>query len=161
MARPNLTVWTNRLVERLHFGPHGELASCDVVDARGRPVAQVEVGRELVLSTGSLGNVQILHRSGVGPAEFLEPVGIPVVHPLDGVGRNLQDHLQLRLVFRVSNTRTLNTLAASWLGRARIGLDYLLWRTGPLSAAPSQLGAFCHTDRILHDDRSPATQVNK
>jgi choline dehydrogenase len=80
--------------------------------------------------------------AGVGPAERLQRLGVPVRQDAPGVGANLQDHLQIRAVFSVKHTRTLNTLANSLWGKARVGLEYLLHRTGPMSMAPSQLGAF-------------------
>jgi choline dehydrogenase len=94
------------------------------------------------MAAGSIGTPQLLQASGVGPAKVLGPLGIPLVHDLPGVGQNLQDHLQLRMIYRIEGARTLNTLANSWLGKARIGLEYLLTRRGPMSMAPSQLGVF-------------------
>jgi choline dehydrogenase len=94
------------------------------------------------MAAGAIGTPQLLQASGIGPAEVLGPLGIPLTHELPGVGQNLQDHLQLRMIYRVEGTRTLNTLANSWLGKARIGLEYLLTRRGPMSMAPSQLGVF-------------------
>ena len=73
-------------------------------------------------------------------------MGIPVVHALEGVGANLQDHLQMRMGFRVSNIRTLNERSQSLFNKALMGLEYLLFRSGPLSMAPSQMGAFAHSD---------------
>jgi choline dehydrogenase len=98
--------------------------------------------REVVMAAGAIGTPQILQASGLGPAKVLGPLGIPLVHDLPGVGQNLQDHLQLRMIYRIEGARTLNTLANSWLGKARIGLEYLLTRRGPMSMAPSQLGVF-------------------
>ena len=90
--------------------------------------------------------VQILELSGIGDADLLRQRGITPVHHLSGVGANLQDHLQIRTVYMVKNARTLNTLASSWWGKAMIGMEYLLKRTGPMSMAPSQLGAFTRSD---------------
>ena len=95
-----------------------------------------------MLSAGSIGSVQILERSGIGQGPRLQELGIPVIHDLPGVGENLQDHLQLRMIFQVSGIKTLNTMANHWLGKAKIGLEYLLKRSGPMSMAPSQLGLF-------------------
>src|SRR5690606_35640941 len=105
-----------------------------------------EVQGELLLASGAIGSPQLLQLSGVGPGELLQDLGIAVVHALPGVGENLQDHLQLRLVYKVENTRTLNEDANRLLGRVRMGLQYLLFRRGPLTMAPSQLGAFAKSD---------------
>jgi choline dehydrogenase len=106
----------------------------------------VNAAREVLLSAGSIGSPQLLELSGVGAAKRLQALGIPLVKDLPGVGENLQDHLQIRAVFRVQNTRTLNTRASSLWGKALIGLEYLLKRSGPMSMAPSQLGAFTRSD---------------
>jgi len=93
-----------------------------------------------------VGSPAILQRSGVGPASLLQSLGIAVQHELPGVGENLQDHLQIRSVYKVQGARTLNTLANSLWGKAKIGLEYALKRSGPMSMAPSQLGAFTRSD---------------
>ena len=95
-----------------------------------------------MLAAGAIGTPQLLQLSGIGPAALLHEHGIEVRHDLAGVGENLQDHLQIRAVFAVAGARTLNTLARSLVGKARIGLQYLLTRSGPMSMSPSQLGAF-------------------
>jgi choline dehydrogenase len=102
----------------------------------------VTASREVLLSAGSIGSPQLLQLSGIGPAPLLQQHGIPVVRDLPGVGENLQDHLQIRAVFKVQGVQTLNTLANSWWGKTKIGLEYALKRSGPMSMAPSQLGAF-------------------
>src|SRR5690349_24237751 len=99
-----------------------------------------------VLAAGSIGSPQILQLSGIGPATLLREHGIAVAHELKGVGENLQDHLQLRMAFRVKNVRTLNERANTLTGKISMGLEYLLFRTGPLTMAPSQLGAFTRSD---------------
>lgn len=106
----------------------------------------VKVRGEAVLSAGSIGSVGILERSGIGDPEHLRHAGIPVSHARKGVGGNLQDHLQLRAVYRVTGARTLNETYHSLIGRARMGLDYALFRRGPLTMAPSQLGIFARSD---------------
>ena len=98
--------------------------------------------KEVILSAGAIGSVQILERSGVGKGDILEKAGLSVAKELPGVGENLQDHLQLRLVFGVENVATLNTQANSVIGQAKIGLQYITTGTGPMASAPSQLGAF-------------------
>ncbi len=109
-------------------------------------MVEVKASREVILSAGSIGSVQILELSGIGDAELLRQRGVTPVHHLPGVGANLQDHLQIRTVYKVKNARTLNTLANSLWGKAMIGAEYLLQRTGPMSMAPSQLGAFTKSD---------------
>jgi choline dehydrogenase len=101
-----------------------------------------EAKKEVLLSAGSIGSVQILERSGIGSATHLNKLGIQVQSDLPGVGENLQDHLQLRMIYRVNGIPTLNTKANSLWGKALIGLEYVLKRSGPMSMAPSQLGAF-------------------
>ena len=98
--------------------------------------------REIILCAGSIGSPGILQRSGIGPRPLLERLGITVQHELSGVGGNLQDHLQLRLIFKLSKARTLNQVANSLWGKIGMGLRYAYDRSGPLAMAPSQLGAF-------------------
>jgi choline dehydrogenase len=98
--------------------------------------------REVILSAGSIGSPQLLQLSGIGPAGLLKEHGIPVQADLPGVGANLQDHLQIRAVFKLNNAKTLNTMVGNLRGKALIALEYALKRTGPMSMAPSQLGAF-------------------
>ena len=105
-----------------------------------------EARRETLLCAGAIGSPQILQLSGIGPGELLQRHGIAVARDLPGVGENLQDHLQLRMAFKVHNAKTLNTMANSWFGKMGIGLEYLLKRSGPMSMAPSQLGAFARSD---------------
>jgi len=137
--RPNLTVLTGALTKRLC------LEGKRVTGVEFIREGQVHIARaqqEVVMAAGAIGTPQILQASGIGPAGVLAPLGVPLVHDLPGVGQNLQDHLQLRMIYRVEGTRTLNTLANSLLGKAWIGLEYLLTRRGPMSMAPSQLGVF-------------------
>ena len=101
---------------------------------------------EVILASGSIGSPQLLQLSGIGPADLLRQHGIAVRHELAGVGENLQDHLQIRTVFKVSNTPTLNERANRLMGRMGMGLEYFLMRRGPLTMAPSQLGAFARSD---------------
>ena len=102
--------------------------------------------REILLAAGSIGSPQLLQLSGIGPGELLQAHGIAVSHDLPGVGENLQDHLQIRTVYKVENTVTLNQRYASLLGKAAMGLEYFLFKTGPLTMPPSQLGAFARSD---------------
>jgi choline dehydrogenase len=146
--RPNLTVWTESQVQRLTLarGADGVQRCTGAEVRRGAETVTVSAAREVVLSAGSIGSVQILQLSGIGPAAVLQAAGVAVQHDLPGVGENLQDHLQIRSVYQIQGADTLNVLASSWWGKARIGLEYLLKRSGPMSMAPSQLGAFTKSD---------------
>src|SRR5205807_5669389 len=95
---------------------------------------------------GSIGSTQLLHRSGIGPVQWLAPLGIATVLDRQGVGRNLQDHLQQRAIYKVEGIKTLNETYYSLIGRGLMGLDYALRRRGPLTMAPSQLGIFTRSD---------------
>ena len=102
--------------------------------------------QETLVCAGAIGSPQILQLSGIGPAALLQQHGVSIVIDALGVGENLQDHLQLRMVFKVAGVKTLNTMANSLLGKLRIGVEYALNRSGPMSMAPSQLGAFTRSD---------------
>ena len=106
-------------------------------------------GREVILCSGAIGTPQLLQLSGIGAPELLQSNGITVRHSLPGVGQNLQDHLQLRTIYKVKNVRTLNDFAHKLTGKIQIGLEYLLNRSGPMSMAPSQLGAFVKSDPAM------------
>ena len=139
LSRPNLTVWTESQVEKLDI----QDLSCEGVwvNRAGRTV-QVTAVKEVVSCAGAIGTPQILQLSGIGPKALLEQHGIEVKLDSPGVGQNLQDHLQIRAVYKVKNVKTLNTMANSLVGKAKIGLEYVFKRSGPMSMAPSQLGAF-------------------
>ena len=139
LNRPNLTLATNALVDRVIVD---DKKVAGISYRRDGQSFEVTARGEVVLSSGSIGSVQILQRSGVGPAQWLKHAGVDVVHPLEGVGRNLQDHLQQRAIYKVSNAKTLNETYHSLIGRAFMGLEYALFRRGPLTMAPSQLGIF-------------------
>lgn len=143
-GRPNFEMWTSAQVKRLmiEVQPDGSRRCTGVEVWNGQEMVTATADREVALCAGSIGSPQILQLSGIGPAQLLRQHGIDVVHDLPGVGANLQDHLQIRAVFKVNGVATLNTLANSWLGKAKIGLEYALKRSGPMSMAPSQLGAF-------------------
>jgi choline dehydrogenase len=147
-GRPNFELWTKAQVSKLLIEqqPDGHKRCTGVQVWSGMEMVEVKATREVILSAGSIGSVQILELSGIGDAELLRQRGITPVHHLPGVGANLQDHLQIRTVYKVRNARTLNTLANSWWGKAMIGAEYLFKRTGPMSMAPSQLGAFTKSD---------------
>jgi choline dehydrogenase len=143
-ARPNFTMWTHRQVTRVNIAaqPDGSRRCTGAQVWDGRQMVTVQAAREVILCAGSIGSPQILQLSGVGPADLLHANGIDVVVDAPGVGANLQDHLQIRAVYKIAGAPTLNVLASSLHGMAKIGLEYLLRRTGPMSMAPSQLGAF-------------------
>lgn len=148
LRRPNLTVWTGAQVMRLCIarGADGRLRCDGAQVKREGQTVRVHATREVVLSAGAIGSPQLLQLSGLGPGALLQQHGIEVMQDTPGVGANLQDHLQIRAVFRVAGAKTLNTLAGSWWGRAAIGAEYLWRRSGPMSMAPSQLGAFTRSD---------------
>lgn len=146
--RENLTIWTEAQVEKLAFEKdrEGTLRCVGAkVHREGKPVP-VTAKKEVVLSAGAVNSPQILQLSGIGPAALLKEHGIDVVLDQPFVGENLQDHLQIRAVFKVKGTSTMNTLANSVVGKAKIGLEYLFKRSGPMSMSPSQLGAFTRSD---------------
>ncbi|PSS57280.1 GMC family oxidoreductase [Pseudomonas sp. BBP2017] len=139
LKRPNLTVLTDVLVDQVIL----DAGRASAVRARLQGNwQQFSARREIILCAGSVGSPGILQRSGIGPRSLLESLGITVRHELPGVGGNLQDHLQLRLIYQVSGARTLNQVANSAWGKLGMGLRYLYDRSGPLAMAPSQLGAF-------------------
>ncbi len=148
MRRPNFTLWTQCQVSQLllETQPDGSQRCTGAQVWNGRNMVAVHASREVVLCAGAIGSPHILQLSGIGPAAVLRQHGIGVKVDLPGVGANLQDHLQIRTVFKVQGVKTLNTLANSLWGKARIGLEYLLKRSGPMSMAPSQLGAFTRSD---------------
>ena len=139
MHRPNLKVMTGALGKKLCVD--GKRVTGIEFDLAGE-ACFADAKIETLLSAGSIGSTQILQLSGIGSAAHLQSLGIPIAHELPGVGENLQDHLQLRMAFKVQNVVTMNQIANSWLGKARIGLEYLFFKTGPLTMAPSQLGVF-------------------
>ena len=152
-ARPNFELWTSAHVAQLRIStdPDGQrrCTGVEVSTSRGRLTANAK--HAVILSAGAIGSPHILQLSGIGDAALLKQHGVAPVVDLPGVGRNLQDHLQIRSVFKVKGVTTLNTLANSWWGKAKIGMEYVFKRSGPMSMAPSQLGAFT---------RSSADQVH-
>ncbi len=137
--RANLRIETDVLVEKVLFR---NKSAVGVRFRQGERVLEVHAKGEVILSAGSIGSAQLLQLSGVGPADWLGEHNIAVELDKPGVGRNLQDHLQQRAIYRVSGVRTLNETYHSLKGRALMGLEYALFRTGPLTMAPSQLGIF-------------------
>ena len=147
-GRPNFEMWTSAQVSRLVLETQADGSQrCTGVQVwTGQEMVTARATKEVVLCAGAIGSPQILQLSGIGPAPLLRQHGIDVKVDLPGVGANLQDHLQIRTVFKVSGVATLNTLANSTWGKARIGLEYLFKQSGPMSMAPSQLGAFTRSD---------------
>ena len=143
MARSNLTVLTE-----------AQAKTIVIEDKRARGVEfwqrgalrRAEAAGEVILAAGAIGSPQILQLSGVGPAGVLSEFGIEVRHALSGVGENLQDHLQIRTVYKVRNTKTLNEQANNLIRRIGMGIEYFLLKRGPLTMAPSQLGCFAKSD---------------
>jgi len=146
-ARPNLTIVTEAHVQKLLFDEASGKRRCTGIQVETkRGVETFSASREVLLSAGSIGSPQILQLSGVGNGELLKERGVAPVHELSGVGENLQDHLQVRTIYKVNNTVTLNQRVNSLFGLAAMGIEYFLLKTGPLTMPPSQLGAFAKSD---------------
>jgi choline dehydrogenase len=143
LQRPNLRLEKHVLVDRLIIE---QGRAVGVLFESGGEAIEARTRGEVVLCAGSIGSIQVLHRSGVGPSEWLSPLAIPVLFDKQGVGRNLQDHLQQRAIYKVYGIRTLNETYWSLMRRGLMGLDYALRRRGPLTMAPSQLGIFTRSD---------------
>jgi choline dehydrogenase len=146
-GRPNLTIMTGCHVEKLlvEQGEQGPVCR-GVVFTGGGTQWRADATRETILTAGAVGSPQLLQLSGIGPAALLREHGITPVLDAPGVGDNLQDHLQLRMVFKVDGVKTLNILSSNWYGKMKIGMEYALFQSGPMSMAPSQLGAFARSD---------------
>ncbi|MBX3620558.1 MAG: GMC family oxidoreductase N-terminal domain-containing protein [Rhizobacter sp.] len=145
LDRDNLQVWTGAHISRVLFDDAGDArraTGVEVLPHGGGTPVQAHARGEVILATGAVNTPQLLQLSGIGAGSLLQHHGIEVRHHLPGVGGNLQDHLQIRAVYGVSGVRTLNTQANSLWGKALIGLEYALMRSGAMSMAPSQLGAF-------------------
>ncbi len=143
LKRANLRLEKNVLVDRL-IVEQGRATG--VLFDRDGEVFEARTRGEVILSAGAIGSIQVLHRSGIGPADWLSPLGITSILDLPGVGRNLQDHLQQRAIYKVFGVRTLNETYYSLVRRGLMGVDYALRRRGPLTMAPSQLGIFTRSD---------------
>lgn len=145
--RGNLDIMTGCHVKRLRIesGAQGKVCTGVEFTGGGREWF-AEASRETLLTAGAVGSPQILQLSGIGPAALLQQYRIPVAVDAPGVGENLQDHLQLRMVFKIKGAKTLNMMAGNWFGKMKIGMEYAINRSGPMSMAPSQLGAFTRSD---------------
>ena len=163
--RPNLTVYTQTQALRLLMDdqvPEDQRRGAWTTAQqrvtglrllRGGQIVDVRARREVILSAGAIGSPHLMQVSGLGPAGLLAQHQVPVAVDLPGVGENLQDHLQLRTVYRVRGAPTVNTLYRNWISRAGMGLQYLLLRSGPMTMPPSTLGAFAKSDPSLGKSR--------
>jgi len=142
LSRPNLRLETSVEIERVTI-EHGRATG--ILFRRNGQLHHARASREAILAAGAIGSPKLLQLSGIGDPERLTDAGIAVRHALPGVGANLQDHLQIRPVYKVSGVRTLNSDYANIFKRAKMGWDYLLFRKGPLTMAPSQMGAFARS----------------
>ena len=142
LDRPNLRLETGIHVEEVEIV---EGRAAGILFTRGGERFRASASRSVVLSAGAVNTPLLLERSGIGDGEHLARLGIAVKHHAPGVGENLQDHLQIRPVYKVSGVRSLNTDYANLLKRAWMGLEYGLFRKGPLTMAPSQVGAFARS----------------
>jgi len=145
--RSNLTIVTEAVVNKLNFSTeNGNLTATgvDVTTPEGRQTWHA--GNEVILSAGAIASPQLLQLSGVGPGQLLQQHGIAINKEIKGVGGNLQDHLQVRIIYKVDNTVTLNQRARTPWGMAAMGLEYMFRKTGPMTMPPSQLGAFYKSD---------------
>ncbi|KLO26004.1 choline dehydrogenase [Mycobacterium nebraskense] len=159
--RPNLTVYTQTQALRLLMDDqvHEDQRRGAWTTAQQRVnglrllrdghIVHVRARREVILSAGAIGSPHLMQVSGLGPAGLLAQHQVPVTVDLPGVGENLQDHLQLRTIYRVRGAPTVNTLYRNWISRAGMGLQYLLLRSGPMTMPPSTLGAFAKSDPAL------------
>jgi len=143
LDRANLTLITKAHVRKVLIEGRRATGIDMVVDGQGEGAAKAT--KAVILAAGSIGSPQLLQLSGIGPAGVLRELGIPVVLDAPGVGANLHDHLQIRMMWKVDGP-TLNERANRWLGKAGMALEYFLFHTGPLTMPPSQLGAFARSD---------------
>jgi choline dehydrogenase-like flavoprotein len=141
--RRTLRIETGVLADRVVFEGNRAVGVRFWQDGR---LVEARAQKEVILSAGAIGSVGILHRSGIGPPAWLNDLGVPVTKAMEGVGRNLQDHLQLRCMYRLSGARTLNETYHNLFWRACMGLEYALLRRGPLSMAASTMAIFTRSD---------------
>jgi choline dehydrogenase len=153
-SRPNLDVRTGAHATRVRFD--GRRARGVVYRREGRDV-EANARREVILAAGALQSPQLLQLSGIGPPALLRRFGIDVVHALPGVGENLQDHLQARMIFRCARPITTNDALATWRGKLRIGVDFVFRRRGPMAVGINQGGLFA---RAMPDATRPDVQFH-
>ena len=142
-SRKNLTIITNTQISKLVFSDK-KVIGVDCIQSKGQPNKTIYANHEVILSAGAISSPQILQLSGIGDEKHLTKLGVNVIHNNPAVGKNLQDHLQVRMVFK-TNTRTLNDELNTWWKKALIGLQYALFRTGPLTLSASQVYIFTNT----------------
>lgn len=152
--RPNLRILTEAQAACVQFT---QGRACGVIVRRGGRDRLIRAKAGVVLAAGALQSPQLLMLSGIGPADHLSSLGIPVVRDVPAVGENLQDHLQLRAIYRCSKPITTNDALSSWHGRARLGLEWLFRRTGPLAVGINQGAIFC---RVLEGAETPDAQYH-
>ena len=141
--RKNLTIITNTQVSKVLF-KNKKAIGVQCIESNANKDQNIYANSEVIISAGSISSPQILQLSGIGDEQHLKGLGINVIHNNPAVGKNLQDHLQVRMVFK-TNTRTLNDELNTWWKKALIGLQYMLFRTGPLTLSASQVYAFTNT----------------
>ncbi|MDB4025785.1 GMC family oxidoreductase N-terminal domain-containing protein [Candidatus Thioglobus sp.] len=142
-SRENLTIITNTQISKLVFSDK-KVIGVECIQSKGQPNKTIYANHEVILSAGAISSPQILQLSGIGDKKHLTKLGVNVIHNNPAVGKNLQDHLQVRMVFK-TNTRTLNDELNTWWKKALIGLQYALFRTGPLTLSASQVYIFTNT----------------
>ncbi|MDZ4058047.1 MAG: GMC family oxidoreductase N-terminal domain-containing protein, partial [Polynucleobacter sp.] len=152
--RPNLTIFTDSQVMRVIFEKKRAVA---VELMRNGEKQTIRANKEIILSAGALQSPQILQLSGIGPETLLREFNIPVIHDLPGVGENLQDHLQYRLIYELNQPISTNVQLSSLIGKAMMGLDWLLFRGGPLSIGINQGGLFT---KVMPSSTSPDIQFH-
>jgi choline dehydrogenase len=152
--RSNLTILTNSQVSKVIF-ENKKAVGVEFIQQGSKKT--IRSNKEVILSAGAIQSPQILQLSGVGPAKLLQEFNIPVVHDLPGVGENLQDHLQFRLIYELNQPISTNIQLSSWFGQLKMGLDWLLFRGGPLSIGINQGGLFT---RVMKDSKTPDIQFH-
>ena len=152
--RSNLTILTKSQVSKVIF-ENKKVVGVEFIQQRIKKT--LHANKEVILSAGSIQTPQILQLSGVGPEKLLREFNIPVIHDLPGVGENLQDHLQYRLIYELNQPISTNDELSSWFGKLKMGLDWLLFRGGPLSIGINQGGLFT---RVMKDSKTPDIQFH-
>jgi choline dehydrogenase len=142
LSRNNLTLWTDAQALRLLVEGR-RVVGLEI--RQGGAIKRLRAGLEVILTAGAVNSPHLLQVSGIGDPELLQASGIQPVHALPAVGENLQDHLQLRMIFGIDGLPTLNVTANRLHGKIGMALNYALFRRGPMTMAPSQLGAFAKT----------------
>lgn len=152
--RPNLEILTNSQVSKVIF-ENKKAIGIEFIENGIKKT--LRANKEVILSAGAIQSPQILQLSGVGPAKLLQEFNIPVIHDLPGVGENLQDHLQFRLIYELNQPISTNDQLSSWFGQLKMGLDWLLFRSGPLAIGINQGGLFT---RVMKGSKTPDIQFH-